>query len=99
MRNAKQTKQKTFTFKRPEIEQYSNKIKYIAKKGGLKAKMPVSHSLYRSILATMRDGYVLEDILEGNVAIKISGNLIACSDEQLNEYVVNFISDLTFTDK
>jgi hypothetical protein len=91
---------KTFVFQRPTTEPYSNTVKYISKKGNLRAKMPVSHSIYKSILATMRDNKVsIIDVLSGNVPLKVNSGLAQYSDANLTELFMQFIDEIDFIDE
>jgi hypothetical protein len=93
-------KQVKVTFERPQLGGYSNTINYISKNGKIKSEMPVSHQIYRCILSTMREsGKTFLEVLNGETPLRISGNLVAYSDEQLANLVGEFVANVKFSDK
>jgi hypothetical protein len=96
----KQASSKNFLFERPTFTGYSDRITYIAKNDTVKASMPVSHTLYRCILASMRENKAkFSDVVTGKVPVKIKGTLLGLSDTQLTDLMSEFLENLKVIDK
>jgi hypothetical protein len=96
-RKQKQIEKVKVKFQRPTLQGYDNRVRYYSRNGNVRAEMPISHSIYRSILSTMKaDGVKIYDILSGNKPLRIKGNLLGYSDEALQQMLENFVADIIF---